>query len=75
MRPDESPRDHTRHSYEVYGPVPMTRCRCVICIHARMVRSYCPACHNGGGLSGCWVCGRGTYWTESATTDDAALGA
>ena len=69
----DSPRLHTRHAEGVYGPPPLPRCPCVICIHERMVRVYCPACHNGGW--NCWNCGRGCYWTPPVTTDDAALGA
>lgn len=70
-----NPRDMTKHFEGVYGPPPLSRCPCVLCHHARAVRAYCRACHNGGGLAGCWTCGRGTYWTDPLYTDDAALGA
>ncbi len=65
----------TKHAEGIYGEPPLRGCTCVICLHTREVRGYCHACNNGGGLEGCWVCGRGTYWTEPVTTDDPALAA
>jgi hypothetical protein len=71
MKPGDSPRNHVRHGYRDYGPVPRPRCRCVVCIHARMVREWCPMCQNVGLIPRCWTCFR----VPGATTDDPALAA
>jgi len=47
----------------------------VICLFVREAQMYyCSACLNGGGLEGCWRCGRSLWYTEPLFTEDVALG-
>jgi hypothetical protein len=55
---------------------PVEGCPCVVCLYVREAQMYyCGACQNGGGLQGCWRCGRGLWFSEPTYTDDVASGA
>jgi hypothetical protein len=60
----------------VVARAPLDGCNCVICLYVRERQLYyCKNCNNGGGLDGCWFCGRSLWFTEPLFTDDPAVGA